>query len=401
MTRTTVKPGPIADALAKYGPILDREGAEGARLGRLTDVAVEAFIAGNFTGTSIPKEFGGYGEDSYAEWARVVEEVSRNDGASGWCLQALSGNSGLFIAGLSDEGVKKMFAGPVLPRTAGMAGPRGKAVRVEGGFMVEGKHQFASGSSLATHFIAGSIVYENDKPVMLDNGAPEIIAITMPKDQVRNTGNWDVIGLQASASVDYEIGPVFVPDDQVVHLNPWPDPVQRGSHSMRMGFSVRAIGGHTPVILGIAQRSLEEIAKLAPTRQRKDGPYPAVGDQPHFLHELALREAELHSVRLAMLDYYEQVDDFADNTTGPVGQEWGDRAQQLGRYAHDIAIKAVDFAYEWSGSAGLRQGNVIGRNFLSLHAINQHIIADRYTLIDGSRTVIAELAASTAAFYAA
>jgi alkylation response protein AidB-like acyl-CoA dehydrogenase len=382
----------IDEAVRKYGPILRDEYAASCRAGALTEVAARAFDDGGFATLDLPESLGGYGEYGYADWARMVEEISRYDAGSGWVLHAVGGFTGLFAACLPEAGARRLWGEGRSAIIAGMAAPRGKAVRADGGWLVEGKFQFASGARVATHFTGGCAVHENGEPVLLDDGSPKFIGVVVPREQIVEQGNWDVFGLQATSSIDYEIPPTFVSDDFVISLNPWPQAVHRGSPRHRVGLAVHGVTGQPPVSLGAARRALEEIAALARRRKRRDGPFATVADQPLFRHDIASLEAELDAARFAYYDFVEKVGAAAANGSGPMEPCWGDRAKQVCRHALDVALECVDFAYYWSGTSGLRRGNVIGQLFLDVHAMNLHLVMDRNVLVDAAATVIGDLA---------
>jgi alkylation response protein AidB-like acyl-CoA dehydrogenase len=211
----------------EVGLILNRDAFVAAGLGTLTDDGVAALLQSGLMKMGVAAEAGGE-QCNYAEWAEVIEELARADGAGAWCLMATSSHAAAFSAVLPDDGVEKLYSVAV-PVIAGMPAPRGRADKVEGGYMFAGKHQFASGSALADHFVAGGLVFNDGELVMAENGVPEMVAVIVPKDQVRQKGNWDVNGLEATASIDYEVGPMFVPDEYIVQVNPWVSKVYRGT----------------------------------------------------------------------------------------------------------------------------------------------------------------------------
>jgi alkylation response protein AidB-like acyl-CoA dehydrogenase len=389
------KLGVIEDALRKYGPILRDESAASSANGGLTEKAIQAFIDGGFAMFDLPEYLGGLGEYSYVEYERVVEEVSRYDMGAGWILHAVgSGFTGLFAAMLPEEGAHELWGEDRSAIIAGMAAPRGKAVKSENGYMVEGKFQFASGSTVATHFTGGCAVQdENGNPVLLEDGSPEFIGVVIPREKIKAQGNWDVIGLQSTSSIDYEIEPMFVHDNLVFHLNPWPERVLRGAPRHRVGLAVHGVMGQPPVSLGAARRALSEVAALSLKRKRFNGAYPILADEPLFQHDIAVLEAELNAARLAYYNFLGRLDDYATNDPGPMTPEWGDRAKQVCRYVVDVALKCVDFAYYWAGSTALRKGNVIGQLFLDVHAANLHVVMDRNAILQAGPTVIKQLAA--------
>jgi len=381
---------PFLDAARKLGRLLNDEAEAAVKQGHLTQPVVDALIKAKFASMAAPKEFGG-AELSYPQWAAVLEELARADGAAGWCLQAISSHGGAFSSILPQKRANELFGGKEFARIAGMAGPRGRADVTGDGYTFTGKYQFASGSSWGTHFVGGGIVFDNGEMVMAENGAPRMVAAVVPRDQVTEKGNWDVLGLEATASIDYEFGPIYFDADAVVDINPWPAKVQRGAAFWSLGFDVLGGNGHSPVALGVARRALEEIALLAPNRKRVDGPFATVGDQPHFQHEFVSLDAELRSARLAFYDNLETLEAWAGENEGPATPELTAHSKQIVRHLHDVAIRAVDFAFYWSGSAGLRNGHPIGRAFRDMHVINQHIIVDRHLFIDSAPALLGVL----------
>src|SRR5690606_14795714 len=96
------------------------------------------------------------------------------------------------------------------PITAGESAPTGRARRVDGGYVVSGRFRYASGSNAAGWF-NGAYVLEDERA----GGGRTVISGLIPRDNVKLVGNWDVMGLVATTSVDYEITEQFLPDDLV------------------------------------------------------------------------------------------------------------------------------------------------------------------------------------------
>ena len=387
----------VLAAAKAAGPILDAEAEASETKGSLTDAAFEALNRGRFNAMAAPREFGG-DELDFVPFLRVIEELARADGPSGWCAQAMAGYAGLFESALPEPGAAALAATGELPWIAGQAAPRGRADRVAGGYDFTGRFQFASGANMATHFAAGALVYRDGVPSTAGNGLPETIIAVLPRSQVTELDNWNVNGMESTSSIDYEIDQVVVSDDFVFHASPSPSAYPRGALWWRIGPASVGPASHTPIALGMACRALQEIAALAQHRNRQDGAYPTVADQPLFQHDLALREAELSAARALFYSIAARCQADVASRGGPLAPELADHVKQTARYVHDVAIRCVDFAYDWSGSAGLRKGSVISRLFKNTHAINQHIFVDRNALIAAAHTVISELAAGAADF---
>lgn len=396
ITGVSQPPASRLEVARSLGSLLDEQSAAGTAAGAITPVVVAALLDAGFMRMGVAKDAGG-DQCSYREWFEVIEELSRSDGAAGWSLMATSSHAAAFSSVLPDAGVAELYAdGP--PVIAGMPAPRGRADKVDGGYEFTGKHQFASGSMMSDHFVAGGLVYEDDDLLFAENGAPEMVAVIVPRRHVRELGNWDVTGLEGTASIDYEIGPLFVPEHLVVQVNPWVPKVYRGTSFWALGTEILGPLGHVGPALGVARRAMQEIAALAPGRIRRDGPYAAVGDQPHFQYELVRQAAELDAARLLYLDLLDELDRWTFENDSPAPRELVDRTKQVVRYAHDVALRCVDFAFEWSGSSGLRAGSVIGQCFRNVRAMNQHVAVDLHNYIDAAHSVMTDLASGLSSY---
>lgn len=363
------------DRVRELAPMLREDAAIGNANSRITDRVIEAVLEAGFIGMAAPAQLGG-GELSGIQWMTVIEDLSALDPAVGWCVLTTSSHGGLFGGGFSDEGVQELF-GDGMPRIAGAPGPRGRAVRVAGGYNFTGSHQFASGSAFATHFVGGGLVFsEGGDPINAENGFQEAVIVVLPKAEVRETGNWDVSGMRATESIDFEIGPdLFVPEHRTMKLNPWRQFV-RGNGFWAIGPDATGPAGHTPAAIGMGLRALHEIATIAPTRKRLDAAFPTLADQPRFLHDLALLDAKLRAVRTG---FYEAVSDAvaeAGSGLGPASAMKKNRIIQQVRLAHETASECVRFAYLNAGSKGFRSGHILGQLMADVHTIDTHVAVD-------------------------
>ena len=76
------------------------------------------------------------------DYLRVIEELSRADGAVGWCTMVSAGYSRL--SGYLDDGVAREIFGDGSTIVAGTINPTGKAMVVPGGFRVSGRWSYGS-----------------------------------------------------------------------------------------------------------------------------------------------------------------------------------------------------------------------------------------------------------------
>jgi indole-3-acetate monooxygenase len=92
----------------------------------------------------IPRALGGEETDPMT-LVRGVEEVSRADGAAGWCV-ALGGEYGVFGGHLRPEAAYEIYGSDPHVRTAGQLRASGDATVVDGGCRVTDRWQLGSGS---------------------------------------------------------------------------------------------------------------------------------------------------------------------------------------------------------------------------------------------------------------
>src|SRR5215813_6463312 len=79
----------------------------------------------------IPRALGGEETDPMT-LVRVVEEISRADGAAGWCV-AIGGEYGVFGGYLPPDAAREIYGSDPLVITGGALRPFGTAVVVDGG----------------------------------------------------------------------------------------------------------------------------------------------------------------------------------------------------------------------------------------------------------------------------
>jgi alkylation response protein AidB-like acyl-CoA dehydrogenase len=166
---------------------------------------------------------------------------------------AVSVAGGSAAAYLPEPGAHSVF-GDHIPIIAGQGGPRGRA-DVEGhGYRLAGRWSYGSGLLHAEYIHTGAMVYRGGKPV-----GPRTFIV--PVEHARITGNWDVIGLRATGSVDYTLDNVYVPEE-FTHSPAAIVPL-RGGDIGRIGIAGMSPLGHGSFALGVGRRILDELRALA------------------------------------------------------------------------------------------------------------------------------------------
>ena len=315
----------------------------------------------------VPREIGG-AEGTALELMTAIEEMSRADGATGWCLM-IGATSGLTAAYLRPEVAREIHGDP-MTITGGIFTPRGKAVRDGADYIVNGVWQWASGSSHCRWMKGGCIVYENGKPRMIRDGVPEIRTMYFPRDAIRLHDNWYSSGLCGSGSCDMSVENLRVPDAHTLSMTA-DRPFSDGPLYRFPLFGLLAVGC-AAVALGIGRGAIEDIRDLAgaktPALSRR-----TLAERAQVQADIAKAEAQLASARAWLVE--------------EIGRAWQaalrgdaiplDRRSALrlaSTHAVDASVRATDLCYTLGGGTSVYRASPLQRRFRDIHVITQHMM---------------------------
>lgn len=384
---TTTYPQQVAgSALAKcleLWPLISEQATATEGRAQVAEPVVEALKAARLPWILLPAKLGGLGLP-LQEALRVVEEVSRADGSTGWSFMAVAFETAILAGYLDRQGLDDLFPEGKDPAlVAGMLFPKGLARKIGDGFQLDGEWAFASGSDIATWIGAGFMVANESGEMYLDDqGQPETRIGLVPKDVVEFNGGWDVWGLVGTGSYNYTVRATVPIHRTILTFAGTPN---TDDAMYRLGSVALAVIGHAAVALGIAQRALEEVTTLAYTKKRP-GQSQTVGENDLFRHDFTLVEATLRAARGFL---YEVVDEaLAAAQSGEPLNEHLARFRQVTTWIHHVANDVVDFAHRWGGTASIRANSALGRCIRDMKAGSQHILVDSSTLIDAAPEIM-------------
>ena len=320
----------------------------------------------------VPREFGGTEADSDTI-LDVFEELAYADGSVGWTVMA-NASSTSYVSFL-DPGVgAEMVKGRLESTTAGQFSPFAEVKRENDGFRVSGRFQFGSGTGHATYVGGAGFALDDDgNPEILPTGMPAYVCFFVPQDGVSLNGGWDVMGLRGTGSFDYEVKEQWVAAGSSFYLfNP---EVKTGGALYGLGPRSLAGLGHAGWGLGVAQRALDEVAKIADGGRARLGASSPLAEQQVFQRGLGEKTVALHSVRLLAHDVFGRVIAHL-NAGGPMGPAENEEIAAVTAYLTEVAMDATLFAYRASGSHGLRNPSILQRCFRDLYTGGQHLFVD-------------------------
>jgi alkylation response protein AidB-like acyl-CoA dehydrogenase len=362
--------------------VIDRNAA--ADDGRpMSRKSVDALAAAGLFGVMTPRAVGG-SELPLLDVLDIFAEVARADGSAGWCLMAGASAVAYFGAYCPDEFVERAFASGV-PLAAGQFFPNGTALRDGDGYRIRGNYQFGSGINHAESVAVGAFT----APPEGSSEAPEMICALLPIDRAEIKGNWEVLGLQSTASYDYDVIDVHVPMSSTFKLL---SPTRyRGGAIYELGVLPLTAVGHAGFAIGVVRRALDELVTIAKSKHRMGAPSP-LSDSEYFLQRLGTLEGRFRAAVAWVRESFARLERTAIETgkCDPIG---ANEVRQATVHVTQDGADIVQGAYRLAGTSGLRKGP-LERCFRDIHAGSQHFFASPTPTLDFARDLMATAPAS-------
>ena len=360
----------LLDAVETTREVVAANADESERLGTLAPAAVNAIRdAGLFT-LKLPQSLGGAEADPVTQ-IEVIEAMAYIDASAGWCLMIGATAIGQPGAFAGDDAVAEIFGGEWAPTAATSTALRGKAIPVEGGYLLTGRWPFASGVRHAEWMTAGATVQAPEAPQDAKDAGPVNITLVFPVSQGRIHDNWHVTGLEGSGSNDISASEIFVPKAFSWDPTVWES--KRGGAIYRMGRPGFVANEHSGVALGIARRALDEIKADAPFKKRGNPPTASLADREAFRGDIASCDLRLRAARLLAHQVYERAYQTA------LGGQPPDAAAQsemraVSAYVTQVAVDVATAAFRYAGGSAIHRSNILQRCLRNINAAAQHFM---------------------------
>ena len=339
----------------------------------LSQPVVDAVARTQLFHLMVPRELGGAEADTDTI-LDVFEELAYADGSIGWTIMA-NASSTSYVAFLEPGSAAEMVKGRPESTAGGQFSPFAKVARENDGYRVSGNFQFGSGTGHASYVGgAGFALGDDGNPEILPSGLPAYVCFFVPQTGVSLNGGWDVMGLRGTGSYDYEVKDQWVAAGYSFYLfNP---EVRTGGALYGLGARSLAGLGHAGWGLGVAQRALDEIAKIADAGRARLGASSPLADQQIFQRGLGEKTLALHSVRLLAHDVFGRMIEQL-NAGRPIGAAENEEISAATAYLTEVAMEAGAVRLpRLPGSHGLRNPSVLQRCFRDLYTGGLHLFVD-------------------------
>ena len=310
----------------------------------------------------LPRVLGGAEADLVTQ-LDVLEAVSEIEPSAGWCLMIGAASLGGVGAFLPDDAIEEIFTEGKPPKTAGVFAPFGKAVPVEGGYLLSGRWSFASGVRHSDWISAGARVVSEDV------GYPPQIRATMRTSDVKIHDNWQVIGLRGTGSCDFSVKDLFVPDRFAYDVS-LTEPL-RGGAMYRLGRPGFVTNEHSAFALGVGRRALTAVIEVGASKTRGYTSVNPLARRPAFQRMLSESDLRLRAARALNVEILEEAWQVVcgGNPPSPPLQA---QMRSVCTYSTDVTADVVSQAFRFAGGAALFESSILQRCLRDINAGAQH-----------------------------
>lgn len=373
----------IAAIVNRIGPVARQHADDSEQQRNLAQPVVEVMIEQKAFKTMTPKSLGGLELDPVS-FHRIIEDLSVWDASTGWC--AWIPGTGGWGSSNADDDVAEERLGPADACGAGALFPPGRAVPVEGGYMVTGRWPYGSGCGHATTLGGFCNVYEGDTLRMSPFGMPEMLSVGVRRDEAQILDTWHVSGLAGSGSHDIVIDNVFVPEKYTRVIGPAP----KGKHfqSPIYNYPFMAIFGSPigSVATGIARGAIDEAIRVGSAKKPVTTDTP-LRDRPVFQLYVADAIAAMSSAKAW---HMQEVDTMWQTVAagGVPDLEARGRLILASTHATRSAAHAVQLAYTACGGSANYKTSPLQRALRDVHATTQHAGTSPHNLESSAKLLL-------------
>ena len=312
-----------------------------------------------------PRAHGGYEADP-REFLETVMKISHHCTSAGWVAGIVGVHS--WEIALCDPRLQDEIWGKD-PDTwvASPYAPNGKVTPVDGGYILNGRWQFSSGTDQCQWIVLGG--------VQVDPG-PKTFHLYLPRSDYEIVDDsWNVVGLKGSGSKDIVVRDAFVPAYRTIDASSTTDgtaaKVAGVSQPLyRMPWSGVFPNGITAAVIGICEGALAEA--FAYQRDRASFGMRAVNDS-HAMAAIGEAASEIDASRTHLLHNVGKMFEMV-----VAGQEVSLEQRAAGRRdqvkAAWRAVAAVDQVFATTGGNALRLERSLQRFWRDAHAGLNHVI---------------------------
>lgn len=343
---------------------------------RISDEMNRKFMDAGFYRILQPRRFGGY-EFDLETFVAVMVEIARGDGSAGWVLTFNAAHN-YFATFFAEAAQLEMYGDDGDCRWPLIYQATGSARKVDGGYLVNGAWDYASGIQISNWL--GVVCTQGDR----ESQPPALRMMAMRASEISFDDNWQTLGLRGTGSLRVIARDVFVPEHRALSLD-----------ALAARLDVPGYGTvdnpfyRTPdlpvffleiacVAVGLARASIDVLMEYAQQKKQAYPPFTALHKSEKIHRRLAdatatadAAEALLYHLARQQMNRSKRVDD-ADGFPDVELRRAGIDAQK----AVELSFEAVQTVFLSAGSSGARNGSPLERIYRDISMLRTHYLMD-------------------------
>ena len=348
----------IKDQIDAVSDLLDSQAACSEKLGTASPELVDLMRTLRVPMIKAPVEVGG-DHLHLVDQLAFFERLSYWNPTAAWTGFNHAGAAGIAGAMLGDKGLEVLFADDASPFLAAVSAPSGAFRPTDGGIVLSGRWKYASGVPHSEWILLTAI----------GDGVPEVRIGIVERSQFELHGEWNVMALQGTGSIDVIVEEAFVPH----HLTFAPgDPIRCGGTMYALGYQGYVAPENLGFTLGVCQRFIDEIITYSQGKARGfDG---RLADRGAFKYELGKAQLQVDAARGYARDEFGVVDALIRSGATPDSKVTA-RLGGVIACATDMAVGAITTLFHFAGAGALFSSNTLQRCFRDAVGSHQHLMA--------------------------
>lgn len=367
----------LVEAARALQPLVREHASEAEHDRTVPRKVVDAMAGAGLFRVCVAREHGGFECDPETT-VRVIEAVSEADGSTGWALMIGIETMGIASGWAPGSFGRELFSEP--GRVMGGAlNPLGRAMREPGGWRLNGRWPFISGSPHADWLLLGGVLHDESGESL--HRSHEFY---VPRGSFEIIDTWSVAGLRGSGSHDVEVRDLFVPADHTTSI--LFGPALRSGTLFRYPVMPRLAYNKVGVATGIARAAIEAFKDLAGAKKPL-GSRALLRERNSAQLQLAEAEWQLEAGRALVFS-------IARETWASIvsGEELSPAQRARLRIACSgavaAAVKAVELVYAAAGSSANYMTSPLERQFRDVHVVPMHATVNAQLMEAAGRSLL-------------
>ncbi len=362
----------VLDAVQDLLPTLRERADETERLRQVPEASVKELEETGFFRMLQPKRFDGLEADP-VDFYTAISHIASACGSTGW-ISSVLGVHPWQIALFHDDAQQAVWGSDTSTRLSSSYAPTGKAVVTDGGYMLQGRWSFSSGSAHATWVLLGGLVTNAEGQIV------DFKTFLVPRDKYEIIDVWNVVGLAGTGSNDIVVEETFIPDEFTLSMGDTgrckgPGQEQNPSDLYKLPFHSLFTTTITAPIVGMARGAYTEHVEMQQARVRAAYAGEKASSDPFAAVRIAKASSAIDGAwALCMSNIREEQALVAKGERIPISLRLRVRRDQV--LGTQRAIDAIDELFEASGGRALANGTYLQRAWRDAHAGRVHAAND-------------------------